>query len=64
MASQFATLTSVKRTLMVSKVLLAYLLKSKNRIQPGQFPANCLTMPYSGLGWKRIRRLGRRNGVE
>jgi len=46
MASQFATLTSVKGTLMVSKVLLTYLFGSKCRIQASQFTANHLTIPY------------------
>src|SRR5882724_3010326 len=39
---QFSTLTSVKRTLTVSKVLPTYIVKSKNRIQAGQLTANVM----------------------
>jgi len=47
MASQSATLTSVKGTLMVSKVLLTYQLRSKTKIQAGRFTAIHLTMAYT-----------------
>src|SRR5882724_11059385 len=47
MASQSATLISVKGTLMVSNVLLTYQLRSKTKIQAGQFTAYHLTMPYN-----------------
>ena len=49
MASQSVTLITVRGTLTVPKVLLCYLVRSKNRIQAGQFAAKHLTMPYIGV---------------
>src|SRR5882724_10995748 len=48
MASQFAILTSVKRTVMVPRIFPTNLVESRDTgYKPVQFTANCLTMPYS-----------------